>query len=365
MCNSETKIFCTRLKEHKSSPGGHILCCEICYPTVLHEYEVWKELINRCYRIRNILYSQYGGKGVKLCDQWKNSFISFYQDMGPRKTHNHFIKRKDDTKEYSLENCYWSTIPDSVQLTSINETYICENCGSFKGMKRKTPEYSSWEAMKRRCDNITHDSYHSYGGRSKSNPITYCERWKSFENFYKDMGPRPVGKTLERIDNDGNYEPGNCKWATSKEQARNRSTNRFIDLGNRKVNIAQFCEEMNVGRGRVSWFLKKGLTDRELIDRLKFETKTYYYKGEMLKLSEISKRENINLMTLYNRARLGKLKEDLIAPVIKKFKIFYKGEYLPLRTISRITGLHRSYIRRWVVDEGLSIEEAVDKWESK
>jgi hypothetical protein len=82
-------------------------------------------------------------------------------------------------------------------------------------------EYKSWNAMRNRCLHETHEWYHRYGGRG----ITICDRWlNSFENFFEDMGRKPGPEySLHRKDNDGNYEPGNCKWATIEEQMNNRS----------------------------------------------------------------------------------------------------------------------------------------------
>ena len=87
----------------------------------------------------------------------------------------------------------------------------------FKHGKVGTPAYRSWKYMNTRCHNQNNSRYLDYGGRG----IIICERWRTFANFLADMGERPEGKSLDRIDNDGNYEPGNCRWATQVEQNTN------------------------------------------------------------------------------------------------------------------------------------------------
>ena len=101
---------------------------------------------------------------------------------------------------------------------SMYETKHGHSGRRHNGRRDRSPTYHSWVGMLTRCRNNKQRCYTNYGSRG----ITVCERWHSFENFLADMGERPTGLSLDRINNDGNYEPGNCQWATAKEQRANQ-----------------------------------------------------------------------------------------------------------------------------------------------
>jgi hypothetical protein len=111
----------------------------------------------------------------------------------------------------------------------ISEVNVKHSHSSNNGVKKTSREYNSWGSMKNRCYNPKNNRWNSYGGRG----IKVCDRWlNSFENFLEDMGERPNGCSIDRIDPNGNYEPNNCRWATSKEQGKNKRVH-IQNLNNR------------------------------------------------------------------------------------------------------------------------------------
>lgn len=122
---------------------------------------------------------------------------------------------------------------------------------------RKSREYQSWAGMKDRCLNTENPRFGLWGGRG----ITICDRWRDdFAAFFEDMGPAPEGKTIDRIDNNKGYEPGNCRWATPKEQANNLRTTRRFALGDQVKTISEWAEVWGCSRDAIKLRLKRGAT---------------------------------------------------------------------------------------------------------
>jgi len=138
------------------------------------------------------------------------------------------------------------------------------------GMTR-CPSWRSWAAMLYRCQD-PNNGY--YGGRG----IAVCDRWReSFENFYADMGDKPEGLSLDRIDNDGNYEPGNCRWATRTEQCNNQRSNRMLVLDGRSQTLAEWSKELGVNVSAIRRRLIRGWSIKDaLTTPVRHQTKTIY-----------------------------------------------------------------------------------------
>lgn len=136
--------------------------------------------------------------------------------------------------------------------------YIFDNRGKLSkthGM-RKTREWEIWQSMVQRCRNKKSRKWIDYGGRG----ITVCDRWlESFENFYADMGKRPSEKhSLERINNDGNYSPENCKWATNLEQQNNKRNTFFVVFNGEKIALQILCRKLNISYPKIYQRIRYG-----------------------------------------------------------------------------------------------------------
>lgn len=127
--------------------------------------------------------------------------------------------------------------------------------GHCRRVERHSPEHKTWSGMIQRCCNPNHTEYHSYGGRG----ITICAEWvDSFETFLRDMGNRPAGCSLDRIDVDGGYNKSNCRWATQKEQCRNMRTNRMLTFNGESRCVAEWVEVTGIKRDAIVRRLAKG-----------------------------------------------------------------------------------------------------------
>lgn len=130
--------------------------------------------------------------------------------------------------------------------------------GESTGSGNETPEYRAWRGMNRRCYEETNEHWERYGGRG----ITVCESWRSsFPNFLAYVGRRPTpSHTIDRFPNqDGNYEPGNVRWASPIEQARNRSTNKLYSHGDRTMCIAEWASVVGLPRKALEARLRGGM----------------------------------------------------------------------------------------------------------
>lgn len=133
--------------------------------------------------------------------------------------------------------------------------------GNYRHGMYGTPTYKSWSEMKNRCN--SHRKLNYIG-------VTYCEEWEKFENFFRDMGERPKGTTLDRIDPYGNYEPSNCRWADNITQENNRKNNRFFEYDGELLTLSQIARKYGISRSNLAnkiYLLKMDI--REAVDFLR------------------------------------------------------------------------------------------------
>ena len=173
------------------------------------------------------------------------------------------------TSSYKLQwrclcDCNNETIVQSGSLKTGHTT----SCGCYhlecvtKHGMHCSREYRTWSGMLARCTNKHYKHYHNYGGRG----IIVCDRWRhSFENFYEDMGDRPEGMTIDRRENDGNYEPNNCRWATQEEQCYNKRTTPKFEDG---TSVGLWSITNNIDYDKSNDLFHKGFTKKEILNKL-------------------------------------------------------------------------------------------------
>jgi len=143
-----------------------------------------------------------------------------------------------------------------------------QNVGlEMKQRKPKSKTYQCWQDMKQRCYNPKCKKYRIYGERG----IKVCDSWlESYSNFLEDMGEKPEGYTIDRIDNSKGYSKENCRWATSKEQAFNRRTNRNITYNNKTQTITQWAQELGLAHNAIAKRLASGWEMSKVLDSKKY-----------------------------------------------------------------------------------------------
>lgn len=178
---------------------------------------------------------------------------------------------------------------------------------------KRDPTYNSWGNMIGRCTNPKATGYANYGGRG----ITVCDRWQGeqgFANFLTDMGERPGSNyTIDRKDNDGNYEPSNCRWASKKDQARNQRDNVNLTHNGRTQCLSAWAEELGMSRmvldarRSLGWDDTKTLTTpvHPYKERNDKAGSTLTHNGKTQRISAWSKELGIPVQTIYSRIKQG------------------------------------------------------------
>lgn len=188
-------------------------------------------------------------------------------------------------------------------------------CAKRSGL---TKEYIVWRGIRERCLGKYNKRYNDYGGRG----IKICNRWKySFLNFLKDMGKCPEGYTIERIDNNGNYEPNNCKWATRKEQGQNKRNNIILEYNGVKKTLQYWSDYLNIDAGTIKYHVNKNKSMKWIINYFKNigKRRTFInFRGKIQSISDWSRELGIPLKYLSNHYTKNKETMDLI---IRKYII--------------------------------------------
>lgn len=180
------------------------------------------------------------------------------------------------------KNVIWECLCECSNIVNVASSHLVSghtnSCGCYKRQRvlggitkhgqsmvgKVTSEYKTWSHIKSRCCTKTDAKYPDYGGRG----IMVCDRWlESFENFFADMGKKPSPKhSLDRIDNDGNYEPSNCRWGTVEQQSRNKRSNVWLEYKGEKMIMADWAKRLNIRSVDIRWHFSKGKSFKQVVE---------------------------------------------------------------------------------------------------
>lgn len=187
------------------------------------------------------------------------------------------LERAPDLAHNNRRRTMWLCRCDCGRITTIRAEVLrrgeAQGCGCLRakshlihghGREKPTPEYSAWINAKQRCTNTRSRNYARYGARG----IYMCQAWSDdFTVFLRDMGPRPQGHSLDRIDNDGPYAPGNCRWASKETQMNNTCRNLYITVGDRRLTLRQAATAFSLPYPRLLKRQQLGWTDEEIVSK--------------------------------------------------------------------------------------------------
>lgn len=254
-----------------------------------------------------------------------------FKDLtGQRFSRLEVIELNNKEKSGNRYRYYWKCLCDcktiiNVRTDCLTSGYV-RSCGCLhneQAIKNFTAHYSHeqsgtrlygiWQKMKGRCFNSNTPCYKRYGGRG----ITVCDEWKNgFQAFYEWSMSNGYSDdlTIDRIDNNGNYEPSNCRWVTNKEQSLNRRTNVIVQYNGKTMTLIEASQESGLPYSALSSRWSKGIRGNELFAEVapKGNKREILYDGKIISLKELSEITGINLNTLKTRYRSGKRGNDLI-----------------------------------------------------
>ena len=272
---------------------------------------------------------------------------------------------RDDGKIYVKCVCDCGSVKNKILIHNLvkGKTKSCgclqkemDHKAHFKHGLKDTPTYRVWTGMHGRCFNKQNHAYKDYGGRG----ITVCEHWKhSFLNFLADMGEKPKGKSIDRIDNNGNYSPENCRWATPKEQSKNRRTNRVVEYNGNKILLIDLAERSGLG---YSTLWNRIVNSNKPVERaadtpiraINDNVNHVEYNGKIVTIEELSKLTGVEHALLNNRIIHGGWSINSAIKKPKKNMEFFDE----LENLSKTTGIPYRVLRVRVILRGWSLERA-------